>query len=123
MRFLVDMNLSPSWLRILAAQGWEAKHWSSIGEGNEPDSVLLDWARTNRHILLTQDLDFPRILHATQASGPSVVLLRMDNEFDADGIKKVCIAMREASPMLESGALLTLTPKNARLRRLPVSES
>ncbi len=119
----MDMNLSPDWLPVLANQGWEACHWSSIGRGNEPDPVLLDWARANSHILLTQDLDFSQILYATQVSGPSVVLLRMENEFDASVKKHVCTALREAGPALKAGALLTLTPKRARLRRLPVIPS
>ena len=120
MKFVVDMNLSPAWIRILSGHGWEACHWSSIGKGNEPDPLLLDWARKNGRILLTQDLDFPRILHATRQTGPSVVLLRMDNEFDGPAVNQVCSALRNAAPILESGALLTLTPKNARIRRLPV---
>jgi predicted nuclease of predicted toxin-antitoxin system len=31
MRFLVDMNLSPRWVDLLAAAGYEAAHWNDVG--------------------------------------------------------------------------------------------
>ncbi len=41
MRLLVDMNLSPDWIPMLHARGWEARHWSEIGPGNAPDTDLI----------------------------------------------------------------------------------
>jgi predicted nuclease of predicted toxin-antitoxin system len=120
MRLLVDMNLSPDWVPLLQSQGWEARHWSAIGKGNEPDPDLLTWARAHSHIVLTQDLDFSQILYATKESGPSVILLRMNNEFDPVARERVCAALQEAESALSNGALLTISPKRARLRRLPI---
>jgi predicted nuclease of predicted toxin-antitoxin system len=120
MKLLVDMNLSPDWVPLLTSRGWEAVHWSSLGKGNEPDPDLLAWARINNHIVLTQDLDFSQILYATAESGPSVVLLRMDNEFDPSAMHHVCAALTQAEEALTKGALLTVSPKRARLRRLPI---
>ena len=57
MKVLVDMNLSPDWVPLLSSHGWEACHWSTVGPGNAPDTELLDWARTQRHVVLTQDLE------------------------------------------------------------------
>jgi len=120
MRLLVDMNLSPDWVPLLQSRGWEAIHWSTIGQGNEPDPDLLAWARVNGRVVLTQDLDFSQILYATKESGPSVVLLRMDNEFDVAARERVCAALHEARSALTDGALLTISRKRARLRRLPI---
>jgi predicted nuclease of predicted toxin-antitoxin system len=120
MKLLVDMNLSPDWAPLLNSRGWEAVHWSSLGKGNESDPELLAWARVNNHIVMTQDLDFSQILYATAASGPSVVLLRMDNEFDPAAKRHVCAALSQAEEALTKGALLTISSKRARLRRLPI---
>ncbi len=114
------MNLSPDWLPLLARHGWEAKHWRSLGRGDAPDCDLLAWARSNGYAVLTQDLDFSQILYATSQTGPSVVLLRMDNEFDAAARDRVCAALREASGALARGALLTISPGRVRVRNLPV---
>lgn len=78
------------------------------------------WARSHSHVVLTQDLDFSQILYATRESGPSVVLLRMDNEFDASARDHVLRALREAGTALKSGALLTISPTRVRLRSLPI---
>ena len=119
MRLLVDMNLSPDWFPLLASHGWEAKHWSNVGPRNAVDTELMRWARQNQHVVLTQDLDFPQLLYATKDSGPSVVLLRMDNEFDTTARDHVCAALALAESDLATGALLTISGHRVRLRRLP----
>lgn len=60
------MNLSPDWVPLLAVHGWEACHWSTVGPGNAPDTALMQWARENNHVVLTQDLDFSQILYTTR---------------------------------------------------------
>jgi predicted nuclease of predicted toxin-antitoxin system len=47
MKILLDMNLSPSWVLVLAA----------------------GWARQNGFVVFTHDLDFSALLVATQAGG------------------------------------------------------
>jgi len=74
MKFVVDMNLSPEWGDFLGLEGWQAVHWSSIGAPAALDNEILEWARTEGAIILTQDLDFGAILAATNADAPSVVL-------------------------------------------------
>jgi predicted nuclease of predicted toxin-antitoxin system len=119
-KLLVDMNLSPAWVQLLAARGWEARHWSEVGAGNAPDAELIRWAREHNHVVLTQDLDFSQILFVTQATGPSVVLLRVDNEFDDVTQHHIIAMIARAEEPLQNGALLTVSNNRARLRRLPV---
>ncbi len=121
MRLLLDMNLSPDWAPLLAARGWETLHWSAVGAGSAPDSELMRWARENVRVLLTQDLDFSQLLFATREHGPSVVLLRMDSEFDPAAREHVCAALARAESALAAGALLTITGRRIRLRHLPLT--
>jgi predicted nuclease of predicted toxin-antitoxin system len=79
------------------------------------------WAREHGYVVLTQDLDFAQILFANGDTGPSVVLLRMDNEFDSATRDRVCAALSQAESALMAGALLTLSGTRARLRHLPIS--
>ena len=32
MKLLIDMNLSPSWVEALRVMGFEAVHWSNVGD-------------------------------------------------------------------------------------------
>jgi predicted nuclease of predicted toxin-antitoxin system len=41
MKLLVDMNLSPRWVTLLADASIEAVHWSAIGAANAPDSEIM----------------------------------------------------------------------------------
>ena len=120
MKLLVDMNLTRDWVPLLARHGWDARHWSTVGPGNAPDTELMRWAREHQHIVLTQDLDFSQLLFATSETGPSVVLLRMDNEFDDAARGHVCAAIALAEEALTAGALLTISGSRVRVRHLPV---
>ena len=45
MKLLVDMNLSPDWVVVLKEAGWEANHWSKIGNPRAVDSEIMAWAK------------------------------------------------------------------------------
>jgi predicted nuclease of predicted toxin-antitoxin system len=76
MRLLIDMNLTARWVLFLNEAGHEVVHWSSVGRISAKDSEICDYAREQSYVLLTNDLDFPRILAHTRQAAPSVVLLR-----------------------------------------------
>lgn len=49
MELLVDMNLSPRWVTLLADTGIEVLHWSEVGAANAPDSKIIAFAKNKRH--------------------------------------------------------------------------
>lgn len=120
MRLLVDMNLSPRWVDLLAAAGIEAAHWSSLGAANAPDPLIMAYARVHDFVVLTHDLDFGGILAATHGEKPSVVQIRAE-DVSPDVIGgQVIDALRQMAAELEEGALLTIDPSRTRLRILPL---
>jgi predicted nuclease of predicted toxin-antitoxin system len=120
MKLVVDMNLSPRWVSFLGEADVEAIHWSGIGAANAPDSTIMSYARLNGLIVLTHDLDFGAILAATRGAAPSVVQIRSENVSpDAIGLQ-VIAALQQMGPELEEGALLTIDPKQTRMRLLPL---
>lgn len=58
MKLVVDMNLSPSWIPVLETAGHEALHWSAVGNPCAQDSEVMAWARQNKYVVFTHDLDF-----------------------------------------------------------------
>jgi predicted nuclease of predicted toxin-antitoxin system len=48
------------------------------------DSEILDVARRDSRIVITADLDFPRILALSSAEGPGLTLLRGGNYSDSE---------------------------------------
>jgi len=75
-KLLLDMNLSPAWVRFLEENGFEAVHWSATGEPTATDAVIMAWARNRGFVVITHDLDFSALLAATEAVGPSVLHVR-----------------------------------------------
>ena len=117
MKLLIDMNLFPRWAEILAEAGIKAIHWSLLGS---PDTDIMMYARNNRFIVLTHDLDFAAILAATQGIEPSVIQIRsVDVSPDVIG-KHIIAAVRQMKSELKAGALITVYPKRTRIRVLPL---
>ena len=120
MNILVDMNLSPLLCPILAAEGWNAVHWSSIGDPRAPDSLLLQWAKEHGYVVLTHDLDFGAILAATRAAGPSVIQIRTQDVLPTKLAPLLISAIRTAESDLRGGALVVVDEARSRIRTLPL---
>jgi predicted nuclease of predicted toxin-antitoxin system len=116
---LVDMNLSPDWVPFLQIHGHTAVHWSTVGDIHATDPELMDWARANGHVILTQDLDFGTILAQTHASGPSVVLIRNQDTLPSVIGMAVAAALKQSEQILQAGALVVVDPAYHRIRILP----
>lgn len=122
MKFVVDMNLSPDWCDVLAFEGWDAVHWSTVGDPKALDFEILAWANAENAIVLTQDLDFGAILAATNADAPSVVLLRTQDVMAESIGTRVASLLHQFETQLTSGALLVLDAATSRIRILPLQD-
>jgi predicted nuclease of predicted toxin-antitoxin system len=120
MKLLIDMNLSPRWVKTLAEAEIEASHWSSLGPVNASDADIMSFARTHGYVVLTHDLDFSAILAATQDAKPSVVQIRAADVRPETAGPVLIEALRQMAAQLEEGALLTVDPARARMRVLPL---
>ena len=76
MRFLVDMPISPAIAAWLRAQGYDAVHASDVGLFNSSDETILERAVQELRVVITADLDYPRLLALSDATGPGLVLFR-----------------------------------------------
>jgi predicted nuclease of predicted toxin-antitoxin system len=120
MKLLIDMNLSPAWIPYLAARGFEAVHWSSIGAHNAPDVEVMAHARDKGLVVFTHDLDFGVLLALTRGVGPSVLQVRTQDVMPEDIGTLVLDALERFADALSSGALVTIDHSQARARVLPL---
>jgi predicted nuclease of predicted toxin-antitoxin system len=42
---VIDMNLSPEWVAVLRRHGWDAVHWSTVGNPRATDPDIMARAR------------------------------------------------------------------------------
>lgn len=119
-KILVDMNRSPEWVPALVREGWEAVHWSAVGNPGAPDDELMTWAAAHGHIVFTHDLDFGGMLALAQAAGPSVLQLRSQKVLPEDMAPLVAAALRRYEEVLAAGALVVVEEGRSRVRVLPL---
>jgi predicted nuclease of predicted toxin-antitoxin system len=121
LKLLVDMNLSPAWVECLRTAGWEAAHWSTLGDPRAPDSEIMRFAREQGWTIFTHDLDFSAILAHTQAGRPSIFQVRAQDVSPSHLGLLVIGTLRQFSAQLETGAIVTVDAARQRVRLLPLS--
>src|SRR6266581_4718695 len=70
------MPLPPSLAHWLVAQGHDAVHASAMGLDRSTDDEIMTRARQDARTVVTADLNYPRLMAPTGATGPSLVLFR-----------------------------------------------
>ena len=120
MKLVIDMNLSPEWVKVLESEGFATVHWSSIGSRNAKDTEIFDWARKHEHVVITLDVDFGTLLAISGASKPSVIQIRQE-DVNPDSFRPVLLdVLRRFSRELERGALIVIDDTKLRIRMLPL---
>jgi predicted nuclease of predicted toxin-antitoxin system len=122
LKLLIDMNLSPDWVTVLEKHGWQATHWSSVGDPRAPDREIMTWAQTNLYTVFTHDLDFGMLLAVTRAEGPSVIQVRAQDVTPTHLENLVVSVLKEYGSLLEIGALIVADESKSRARILPLRE-
>jgi len=119
-RFLVDMPLSPSLVMWLAAKGHDAVHASTIGLLRASDVEILERARLERRIILTADLDYPRLLATTHPEAAGLILFRGGNYSDREIEDRLARVFVVVSDEDIATSLLVVENTRIRRRRLPL---
>jgi len=116
MRFLADESCDHAVVRALRSKGFNVVAVSEVIPGAE-DQQVIELARKEGRILLTEDKDFGRLAFLSSASSVGVILLR----FPARARKELCSAVlrliSREGPKLER-SFAVLQPGQVRIRRL-----
>jgi predicted nuclease of predicted toxin-antitoxin system len=84
MRASLDMPVSATLLDVLRRYGHTGLHAYQVGMQQATDEELVAMARREHRIVITADLDFPRLLALSGASGPGLILFRGGNYSDVE---------------------------------------
>ena len=121
MKLLIDMNLSPHLADLLMNAGLQAVYWGTIGKPSTEDSEILTWAKENRYVILTNDLDFGTILATMGLESPSVIQFRRRDMFPETIAPIVLRAVEKFADELQAGALIVVDEFRYRVRLLPLT--
>ena len=76
-RLLADMNISPQTVTFLQQQGWDTVRVSEVLPATASDLEILEFARREERVVVTQDLDFSTLLALGGYNQPSLITLRL----------------------------------------------
>lgn len=76
-RLLANMNISPKTVGALRREGWDIVRVSQVLSVTASDQEILELARREERVVVTQDLDFSALLALAGFSRPSLITLRL----------------------------------------------
>lgn len=121
MKLLLDNNLSPKLVSLLAEAGHDVRHVRNHGLAGADDPTVLAFAADTGRVLISADTDFGTLLASAHAAAPSFVLVRRASGRRVSDLAALIVdnlpAVRED---LETGAVVVLGESSIRIRRLPI---
>jgi predicted nuclease of predicted toxin-antitoxin system len=118
---IIDENLPPRWVQYLESPDLRVTHWKDIGKVGEFDEIIIEYARDHEAVIVTQDLDFTRLLALRGSRLPSVIQCRVEcptPEIIGLAVREVLEKYRR---QLLAGCLITLDLNRHRVRLLPLT--
>lgn len=120
-RFLVDMNLSPRIVTDLRQRGWDILRVSQVLPMDAPDSEILEFARQQNRVIITQDLDFSSLLALGGYEKPSLITFRLSVPDPETVTRKLLESLPDIEEKLLEGCAVVIDDRKVRVRRLPIS--
>ncbi len=120
MKFLVDMPLSPALARWLEQEGHDAVHACDIGLSCASDEAVLNEAQGEGRVVVTADLDYPRLLTLAGSKGPGLVLFRHGNYSEKQIVELMARVIASIPASEFPSSIIVVDEKRIRKRRLPI---
>ncbi len=118
MRFLIDMPLPPSLAIWLGTQGHDAVHAGEAGLDRAPDTIIMELARGEGRVVVTADLDYPRLLALTHAQSPGLILFRGGDFGEKECIERLTLVLEKVPATVIERSIVVIERNRIRLRRL-----
>ncbi|MEM8560559.1 MAG: DUF5615 family PIN-like protein [Bacteroidota bacterium] len=112
--------MSPATVAFIRSAGHDALHLREQGLQRLPDVAIMDKARAESRIVLTHDLDFGDLLAASGDALPSVVIFRLGDMRPANVNRHLAALLADHPDALNAGAVVSVSERRARIRRLPI---
>jgi len=122
LRFLVDMPVTPDAVSHLQAAGHDAIHACSVGLAQATDPEIIEIARRDGRVVVTADLDYPRLVLLSDAAGPGIVLFRGGSYSDSEMLALLDRVLAEATRLDLEHSVAVIDRHRIRHRRLPAGE-
>ena len=93
-----------------------------MGLGRRPDSEVLERARAEGRIVVTGDLDYPRLLALLDAPGPGIILFRGGSYSDTEMLALLDRVLLQATELDLEHSITVVDRGRVRRRGLPITD-
>jgi predicted nuclease of predicted toxin-antitoxin system len=121
MKLLLDQGAPRSAAILLRQAGFDTVHTGEISMAESADSEILKRALAESRVVVTLDADFHSLLALSQASQPSVIRIRIEGLRAEPFTELLQGVLQQCADDLKSGAMVSVSNFQIRVRRLPVA--
>jgi len=120
LRFLADVHISPLTVAVLKLQGYDILRSTDLLPAPAADIDILELARVEGRIIITQDLDFSMLIAVGKYNQPSLVTLRLSSAKPDVITQRLLEVLPQLEEELTQGSALTIDDNSVRIRKLPI---
>ncbi len=121
MNFLLDMPVSPALLEVIARSRLSRCSCRAHLASNAPPTVeLLILAQREERVIITADLDFPRLLALSSERGPGIILFRGGNYSDQEMRNLLTVCCVKCQKINCDKSVCVVDKKRVRITPLPL---
>lgn len=121
MKLLADLHISPKTVDVLRNAGYAVSRITDHLPPTATDSQIIDLAERLQSVIVTQDLDYSRLIAKSGQSFPSVLSLRVGNVSHEHVTELLLRLLPTIESELDQGAIISADDAGLRVRRLPIS--
>lgn len=119
MRFLADESCDFAIVRALRAAGHDVAAVAEVALG-AADDVVLELARRDQRVLLTEDKDFGQLVYAAGNAAGSVIFIRYPASARAL-LPQIVVDLVSREQDRLAGAFVVVQPSRIRISRSPIA--
>lgn len=120
LRYLADMNLSPQTVHTLQTEGIDIIRVSEVLTATTKDIDILAYARQEKRVIITQDLDFSTLVAIGGHAEPSLITLRLTTSDPLTVTQLLRRILPQVATALQEGSAITVDERTVRIRSLPI---
>lgn len=120
LRFIADVHISPLTVAALQQQGYDILRVTEVLPATAADAEILEFARAENRVVLTQDLDFSALVALGGYVQPSLVTLRLSSAQPDIVSQRLLEVLPQLEQVLVEGSAITIEDSVVRFRKLPI---
>jgi predicted nuclease of predicted toxin-antitoxin system len=120
LRLIADVHISPLTIAALREHSYDIVRSTDLLPTTAADSEILNLARVENRIVLTQDLDFSMLVALSNNSQPSLITLRLSSAKPDAVTQRLLEVLPNLEQDLMSGSAVTIDDNSVRVRKLPI---